>query len=93
MIVNPTLKIKVQRVELNLALALILTPVLDCKTIGTSLLTMRLLNPTSKEDLIQWCDHYDIFDVFFSKCIHTELIKRSSYLLDFLYRNDRLKER
>lgn len=82
-----------QAIELNLALALILTPVLDSKTTGASLLSMRVLNPTSKEDLLKWCDEVNIFDLFYSKCIHTELIRRSSYLLEYLHRNDRLGER
>lgn len=84
---------QVQLIELNLALALILTPVLDCKTTGTSLLSMRVLNPTSSDELTSWCDSVSIFDLFFSKCIHSELIKRSSYLLEYLHRNNRLGEK
>lgn len=91
--VSPLKSLEVQQVELNLALALILTPVLDCKTTGTSLLSMRVLNPTSADELTLWCDSVNIFDLFFSKCIHSELIKRSSYLLEYLHRNNRLGEK
>lgn len=89
---TPETKKQSQTIELNLALALILTPVLECKITGTSLLTMRLLNPTCTETLLLWCDEVNIFGVFFNKCIHSELIKRSPYLLDFLHKHERLTE-
>lgn len=54
---------------------------------------MRVLNPTSADELTLWCDSVNIFDLFFSKCIHSELIKRSSYLLEYLHRNNRLGEK
>lgn len=92
-LVSPDQTHDVQTTELNLALALILTPVLECKTTGTSLLSMRVLNPTSAEELTKWCDSVNIFDLFFGKCIHSELIKRSSYLLEYLHRNNRLGEK
>jgi hypothetical protein len=43
--------------------------------------------------MIQWLDHVDIFNHFFSGSVHQEVIKKSNYLLMFLYQNGRFKEK
>jgi hypothetical protein len=51
---------------------------------------MKALNPICVTSLVEWCDKVGIFEVFFTKTLHSELIKKSFYLLEFLHRNSRL---
>jgi hypothetical protein len=75
-----------------LALASILLPVLERKLTGACLLVMKVLNPSCVPSLIEWCDRLQIFEVFFTKTLHAELIKKSFYLLEFLHTHQRLQE-
>lgn len=73
--------------QLNLALASLILPVLDRKLTGASLLIMKVLNPSCVSSLVKWCDKVQIFEVFFTKTLHAELIKKSFYLLEFLHKH------
>ena len=37
-----------------------------------------------------WLDKVNIFDVFFGGSLHPEVIKKSYYLLEFLYQQGRI---
>lgn len=65
---------------------------LDRKLSGTALLVMKVLNPGCVQSLVDWCDKVQIFDIFFAKTLHAELIKKSFYLLEFLHKHMKLKE-
>lgn len=59
---------------------------------GATLLVMKVLNPTCVSSLVEWCDKVAILEVFFTKSLHAELIKKSFYLLEFLHKHARLQE-
>lgn len=41
--------------------------------------------------LLSWLDKHRIFDIVFGDSLHSEVIKKSYTLLDFLYKNGRLQ--
>ena len=45
------------------------------------------------ESLIEWLRDNKIFSIFFGTSLHPEVIKKSFYLLDFLYQQGELTER
>jgi hypothetical protein len=47
----------------------------------------------TEEILIEWLREKKIFSVFFGTSLHPEVIKKSFYLLDFLYRHGELTEK
>jgi hypothetical protein len=42
--------------------------------------------------LVQWLDNNSIFNMLFGESLHSEVIKKSHFLLEFLYANDRVGE-
>jgi len=42
------------------------------------------------ERLLEWLEKHKIFDIVFGDSLHSEVIKKSYTLLDFLYKNGRL---
>ena len=50
------------------------------------------MNWLTSERLLEWLDQVHIFEMFFGGSLHPEVIKKSFYLLEFLYKHDRLKE-
>ena len=81
-------------------------PILEKKLVGATLLIMKVVsvNSTNKdkpankkwltqETLIEWLREKKIFSIFFGTSLHPEVIKKSFYLLDFLYRQGELTER
>ena len=54
-------KPSVQVIQLNLALASLMLPVLDRKLSGTALLNKQVVNPLDPKGLVEWCDHVSIF--------------------------------
>ena len=45
----------------------------------------------TSELLLNWLDKHRIFDIVFGDSLHSEVIKKSYTLLDFLYKNGRLQ--
>ena len=54
--------------------------------------TTSVTNWMTEEILIEWLREKKIFNVFFGTSLHPEVIKKSFYLLDFLYRHGELTE-
>ncbi|CDW85633.1 ubiquitin carboxyl-terminal hydrolase family protein [Stylonychia lemnae] len=53
-------------------------------------LNQRWLTP---EKLIEWMDEQKIFDLVFGDSLHSEVIKKSYSLLQFLYQNNRIRQK
>ena len=80
-------------------------PVLEKKLAGATLLIMKVVSVTKKpgsagvkkwltaDILIDWLREKKIFSVFFGTSLHPEVIKKSFYLLDFLYQHGELTEK
>jgi len=89
---------------LNFALRCLQLPVLEKKLIGGTLLIMKVLQVKKsiesgavtkwldQERLVNWLDHNHIFNIFFGGSLHPEVIKKSFYLLNFLYTSGRIQE-
>ena len=45
-----------------------------------------------KEFLIEWMDKNGIFNTIFGESLHPEVIKKSYFLLEFLYKNGKIQE-
>jgi hypothetical protein len=43
-----------------------------------------------KEFLIEWMDKNGIFNTIFGESLHPEVIKKSYFLLEFLYKNGKI---
>ena len=43
-----------------------------------------------KEFLIEWIDKNGIFNIIFGESLHPEVIKKSYFLLEFLYKNGKI---
>ena len=91
-------------IHLNFALRFLQLHVLEKKIIGGTMLIMKVLQVKKsvetnvatkwldKDRLVQWLDSVNIFNVFFGGSLHPELIKKSFYLLNFLYTTGRIAE-
>ena len=89
---------------MNFALRFLQLHVLEKKIIGGTMLIMKVLQVKKsvetnvatkwldKDRLVQWLDSVNIFNVFFGGSLHPELIKKSFYLLNFLYTTGRIAE-
>jgi hypothetical protein len=81
-------------VQLNLALGFLMLPVLEKKIAGATLILMYVLKNKDKEcsTLVSWCDKVQIFDVFFNKSLHPEIVNKSPWLLAFLHKQEKFGE-
>ena len=63
-------------------------------TQGTHLQTINHLRQKwlTKEMLIEWMDQNEIFVMIFGESFHPEVIKKSYFLLEFLYNNKKIGE-
>ena len=94
-------------VHLNLSLRCLQLPVLEKKLIGGTLLIMKVLQVKktmealaavapqkwlNQERLVEWIDKNHVFNLFFGGSLHPEVIKKSFYLLNFMYISGRIGE-
>ena len=56
-------------------------------------LNLQALTPKrwlNKERLLEWFDSHKIFDLIFGDSLHSECIKKSYTILEFLYQNGKI---
>jgi hypothetical protein len=60
------------------------------KKLPTTISLKRWLNTVT---LLKWLDNHNIFDLVFGDSLHSEVIKKSYALLEFLYSNGRIERK
>ena len=96
-------------IHLNFAIKCLQMPVHSKKLLGGTLLIQKVTSVTPKagdvkswrpsvkwlnsETLLSWLIEQQIFSIFFGASLNAEVIKKSYYLLDFLYKNDQIQEK